>query len=97
MTRYAERFADALTDALPFGFTVSADDALVVAGYGTAALVGFTPNGDRRAAVTGDDTAAWIDSAVRKLRSQIAHYTPEAREAAEAMLATLATLARADA
>lgn len=92
-TTYHERFADALRKTLPRGFEVHADEMICTAYYGTAALVGFTPEpiqGDKRKPIQWPDVEMWIQRASSRLRSQMQHYTPEAKEAATALLDRLA-------
>jgi hypothetical protein len=93
MTTYAERFAAALRDTLPDGFTVDADNSLAWATYqtptGRAALNGWTPTGDRRASIDRDTVTAWIEQQAAKVRRQMPHYTVDALSAARAMLDAL--------
>lgn len=90
-TAYHDRFAAALRKALPSVFEVEAHDGWndVSVNYGTARLLGYMPNGDKRAAVTAEDVSEWIERAASKLRSQMHHYTPEAKQAARALLERL--------
>lgn len=93
MNAYHDRFADALRKTLPQGFEVRADQSITTARYGTAALVGFTPEpsqGDKRAPIQWPDVEMWIKRESIKLRSTMYHFTPEAKAAASALLARLA-------
>lgn len=75
---------------LPEGFTVQADHTLIVADYGTARLVGFTPSpADKRAQVAPESVARWIAAQASALRRNAYHYTPEAKAAAFELLDAL--------
>lgn len=90
MKSYHDRFAAALAAALPEGFEVYADAHAVAVHYGTASLFGFPPRvEDKRKPVRPDDVSDWIDRHTSRLRSQMRHYTPQAKGAARALLAAL--------
>lgn len=89
-TKYHDRFAAALRAKLPEGFEVVADSWHCGARLNGALLSAWMPSGDKRKPVTDADVSEWIDRAKARLRSDMYHYTPEAKEKGAALLAALA-------
>lgn len=93
MATYAQRFTQALSDALPESFTVEDSQGLIVATHkDEGRLIYWLPRADKRKPVSAQDVSEWIDTATSRARGEMPKLKPEFQAKSRAMLAELTTI-----